>query len=134
MTIEEIAESIGYCGLVCKMCKLCDGCKSGENCCAKHVSAEGCYQYGCCNGKGFNGCWECNEFPCNRDMFAGGNIRLKAFVRCAREEGVLKLAEYLKRNADQGIQYHKDKELTGDYDGFQSEQEVLLMLRTGKRN
>ncbi len=60
MTIEEIAESIGYCGLVCKMCKLCDGCKIWEE---------------------------------------------------LLRETIIGRREYIKRNADQGIQYHKDNGL-----------------------
>ena len=133
MTVEEIASSIGYCGLVCKMCGLCAGCKSANNGCRKQMSPEGCYHYHCCIQKGLNGCWECSDFPCDQDMFtADKDLRLKAFVRCAREDGVGKLAEYLKRNADNGMGYHKRNGLRGDYDGLGSEEEVLQLLRNGK--
>ena len=132
MTVEDIAGTIGYCGLVCKLCGLCDGCKSENNRCGKQSSPEGCYQHDCCIGKGLAGCWECPGFPCDKDMFAAGNIRLKAFVRCAREDGVNKLAEYLLKNSENGIRYHRDNGLTGDYDGLESEDEVLVKLRTGK--
>jgi len=50
MDINEVSKSIGYCGLVCKLCHLadkCDGCKSNKNCCGKHLSEKGCYQYNC---------------------------------------------------------------------------------------
>ncbi|HBF39637.1 MAG TPA: hypothetical protein DDW50_20265 [Firmicutes bacterium] len=134
MTVEEIALSIGYCGLVCKMCGLCAGCKSENNCCEKQRSPEGCYHYHCCIQKGLNGCWECGEFPCDQDMFSvDKDIRLKAFVRCAREDGVGMLAEYLKRNAGNGMEYHIGNGLRGDYDGLTSEAEVLRLLRTGKK-
>ena len=69
MDINEVSESIGYCGLVCKLCHLadkCDGCKSNKNCCGKHLSEEGCYQYNCCVDKNISGCWECEDFPCDR--------------------------------------------------------------------
>lgn len=133
MTVQEIADSMGYCGLVCLFCHLCAGCKSNNNCCGKYLSPEGCYQHDCCIQKGLKGCWECNDFPCDKDMFsADHDVRLKAFVRCAKEDGLEKLAEYLKKNADSGLQYHKDNGLSGDYDGLKSEAEVLQMLRTGK--
>lgn len=132
-TVREIAESIAYCGLVCRFCGLCAGCKSANNSCSKHLSQEGCYQYDCCIQRGLNGCWECADFSCDKDMFSvGHDVRLKAFVRCAKEDGLEKLAEYLKRNADNGIQYHKGNGLSGDYDGLENETDVLRLLRTGK--
>lgn len=134
MRAEDIVGSIGYCCLVCKLCGLCDGCKSENNRCSKQLSPEGCYQHDCCIRKGLTGCWECNDFPCDKDMFsAGHDLRLKAFVRCTKEDVVEKLAEYLIRNADSGVQYHKDKGLSGDYDGLSDEAKVLQILRTGKR-
>ncbi len=136
MTIKEIENSIGFCGLVCKFCSLshrCTGCKSDNNCCSKRLSPEGCYQYNCCSNKGLNGCWECADFPCGKDMFSGSHgIRLKAFVRCAKEDGLQKFAEYLKRNADNGVEYHKDGLTRGDYDNLEDEEQVLRLLRTGK--
>jgi hypothetical protein len=60
MNANEVSKSIGYCGLVCRLCHLadkCDGCKSNKNCCAKHLSEKGCYQYNCCVEKNINGCW-----------------------------------------------------------------------------
>lgn len=41
MSINEVADSIAYCGLVCKLCHLadtCDGCKSENNCCGRRLS------------------------------------------------------------------------------------------------
>ncbi len=114
MTVEEIAGSIGCCGLVCKLCGLCNGCKSENNRCGKQLFPEGCYHYECCIRKGLNGCWECDDFPCDKDMFSSGHdLRLKAFVRCIKEDGPEKVAGYLKRNTDHGIQYHKDNRLKG---------------------
>lgn len=132
-TINEVANSIAYCGLVCKFCHLsdnCDGCKSDNNCCGKHLSADGCYQYNCCVERGLSGCWECNDFCCGKDMFSDSHdIRLRAFVRCAKEEGVEKLAEYVLKNQQNGICYGHQK----DYDGLGSEEAVLKLLRTGKK-
>ncbi len=136
MDIAEIANSISYCGLVCKFCHLsdnCGGCKTADNNCNKRLSPEGCYQYDCCTAKGLNGCWECSDFPCGKDMFAEGHgFRLKAFVRCAKEDGLNNLAAYLKRNAESGLEYHKNNSTSGDYDNLKNEEQVLQMLRTGK--
>lgn len=135
MTVEEIAGSISYCGLVCKSCHFldqCGGCKTAQNSCNKRLSPEGCYQYTCCVSKGLNGCWECAGFPCGEDMFSDGHgPRIKAFVRCIKEEGPEKLAEYLIRNAENGLLYHREG-IRGDYDGLDSEEQVLQLLRTGK--
>lgn len=133
MDINEVSNSIGYCGLVCKLCHLadeCDGCKSDKNCCGRHLSEAGCYQYNCCLNKKINGCWECDDFPCNNDMFSDSHdLRLLAFVHCAKEEGVEKLAEYALINQQKGILYGHQK----DYDGLVSEEVVLKLLRTGEK-
>ena len=113
-TVEEIKNSIGYCGLVCKLCHVadtCDGCKTENNCCGRHLSAEGCYQYNCCVERGLDGCWECKDFSCEKDMFSDSHdIRLRAFVRCAKEEGVDKLAEYVFCVNGQYTAFLNDKE------------------------
>jgi hypothetical protein len=131
--IKEISKNIAYCGLVCSFCHLsdkCDGCKSDKNCCGKHLREEGCYQYNCCVEKEINGCWECGDFPCGEDMFSDSHdIRLQAFVRCAKEEGIEKLAEYVIRNQQNGILYGHNK----DYDNLGSEENVMHLLKTGQK-
>jgi hypothetical protein len=63
-------------------------------------------------------------------MFSDSHdIRLRAFVRCAKEEGVEKLAEYVLKNQQNGICYGHQR----DYDGLGSEEAVLKLLRTGKK-
>lgn len=63
-------------------------------------------------------------------MFSDSHdIRLRAFVHCAKEEGVEKLAEYVLINQQKGILYGHQK----DYDGLVSEEVVLKLLRTGKK-
>lgn len=44
------------------------------------------------------------------------DIRLRDFVRCAKEEGIEKLAEYILVNQEKGIKYGYQK----DYDGLNS--------------
>jgi hypothetical protein len=133
MRIDEVSCSIGYCGLVCKLCHLadkCEGCKSDHNCCGRHLSESGCYQYNCCVDKKINGCWECSDFSCGKDMFSDNHdIRLRVFVRCAKEEGIERLAEYIITNQQNGIQYGYKK----DYDNLESEEAVLKLLRTGRK-
>jgi hypothetical protein len=132
--IDEIAKKIGYCGLVCTYCHEadhCGGCKSKTNCCGRHLSDTGCYQYNCCRSKGIEGCWECEAAPCGRDMFSEGHdIRNRVFVKCAREEGVRKLAEYVYNNQMNGIEYGWNK----DYDNQVSEAAVMDLLHNGKNS
>jgi hypothetical protein len=135
LTVEKVRDSIGYCGLVCALChvaeaKGCGGCKSAENSCGRYLSEPGCHQHRCCTERKLNGCWECPDFDCGADMFSGSHdVRLRAFVRCAREEGLEKLAEHVLRNQRNGIRYGHQK----DYDGLGSEEAVLTLLRTGRR-
>jgi hypothetical protein len=133
MNTNEVSKSIAYCGLVCSLCHLtdqCDGCKSERNRCASSFSKSGCYHYNCCKAKEIDGCWECDDFPCNHDMFSDSHdVRIRAFVRCAKEEGKDKLAEYVVHNQKNGILYGINK----DYDNLGSEEEVLNLLRTGSR-
>ncbi len=123
--------SIAYCGLVCSFC--CpDGkcsCKS-ENNCGKRLSPNGCYQFSCCNSKGLNGCWECSDSPCDKDMLAPDKIKMRAFVQCIKEDGIKKFIGYLEKNEKDGIVYHRSG-ITGDYD-LSDEKEVLNLLRRAK--
>jgi len=76
MTVNDIENSIGICGLVCALCNCqsnCVGCrcKDGE-----------CSVKKCCLEKELNYCFLCDEFPCDEEMFK--NIRLKAFNMVAQ--------------------------------------------------
>lgn len=132
MNKKEIVESISYCGLICKLCHLadeCDGCKNTASKCPNHSQKwGGCYQRNCCTDKNLNGCFECEEFPCNKDMFSETHdVRIRAFVRCIKEEGSEKLIDYIIENDKKNIKYGFQK----DYDFKQNEEEVLKLLRTG---
>lgn len=43
--------------------------------------------------------------------------------------GLHNLAGYLKKNLDQGIQYHKPDGSKGDYDELDNEYQILQLLR-----
>jgi len=122
-SVEEIKDSIAYCGLVCKLCN--EG-KTGQ-CIGCRGKCGGCSIKECAQDRKINGCWECNEFPCSQGMFKGN--RNRAFIQCAKDEGVHRLAEYLKKNYDQGIQYHKADGSKGDYDIIDSEEQILQLLK-----
>lgn len=129
---NEVANNVGYCGLICTFCheaNTCGGCKSKTNSCGRHLSEDGCYQYHCCTEKGINGCWECDETCCNKDMFSEHHdIRNRTFVKCAKQEGIYQLCEYVLRNQLNGIRYGWNK----DYDNLGSEEAVLKLLHKGK--
>ena len=82
---EELVESVAFCGLVCKMCHAadrCDGCRSDNNICAAKNSKEGCASYNCGKEKLIEGCWECEEFPCDKGLFS--TPMGKTFIACIR--------------------------------------------------
>lgn len=128
MDKQSLIDSIAYCGLVCGLCHLsaeCDFCKSTANLCDR---ADVCHQRKCCIEKQLNGCWECSEFPCGKDMFAPPfDLRIRAFVSFIKDRGADELIECLMRNQANGIHYGLGK----DYDGKTSEQEVFHLLKTG---
>lgn len=123
--------NIAYCGLICLFCRTDGGCNcKSENNCGKRLSPNGCYQYTCCTSKGINGCWECVDSPCGKDMLAEDKIKMRAFVRCIKEDGIDKFINYLEENTKLGIVYHKTG-VVGDYD-LPTEDEVLKLLRHTK--
>lgn len=130
---NELVGTIAPCGAVCGLCgevPNCKGClENGSKC------SVGCSRRECCAGKRIRGCWKCDDFPCAKNEYSQTRgIKLKAFVRCAKEDGLKGLAGYVLRNQDNGILYHRDAENhIGDYDGFDSEDAVLELLRTGKK-
>ena len=133
MDKKEIVESISYCGLICSLCHLadqCDGCKNHTYMCSNHSEKwDGCHHRNCCIEQNLKGCWECDNFPCIKDMYSHTHdVRLRAFARCIREDGLDKLAEYIIGNEEKGIRYGYQK----DYDFKQNEDEVLVILRTGE--
>lgn len=129
MDIKQIKDSVSYCGLVCNMCRP-DGecsCKTSNHC-GKRLSPEGCFQYECCREKGLNGCWECSDSPCDKDMFSKEQIKLRAFITCIKEDSLDKFAEYILKNTENGIVYHRSG-IWGDYD-LETEEQVLKLLRS----
>ena len=125
MTFEQIKNSISYCGLICIFC-----CPDGTCDCRKKSPPEECFQYKCCTEHGFSGCWECPDFSCDKGMFDDGHLRVKTFVKCIKEDGIDKFSEYILRNHNNGIMYHRNG-IKGDYD-LDTEEAILKLLRNGK--
>lgn len=122
-------KAAGYCGLACCLCaenKNCVGCQDGG--CDSHGW---CKNYNCCREKGLNGCWECDEFPCDGGMLA--KPRIRAFAKFAQRYGIDEMERCLLRNRDKGIIYHYDGGHEGDYDKYQTEEEIIYMIKTGFR-
>src|SRR5512138_1509398 len=99
MDRKALIDSIAYCGLVCGRCHLresCDGCKNTASLCERSAV---CYQRNCCIQKGLEGCWECDDFPCGKNMHGPSHdLRIRAFVRFIRDEGASTLIDCLLRN------------------------------------
>lgn len=124
----EQSKAIGYCGLACCVCgqEECPGCRA-EGC----PDRSWCEHIGCSREKGLQGCWECENFPCDTEMYRS-NMRLRAFVRFIRAFGVQRLVDCLVRNEKIGMVYHYPDSLKGDYDKASSEAEVIGMLLRGR--
>lgn len=57
------------------------------------------------------------------------DLRLRAFIRFIKEEGLGRLAECIIENEKKGIEYGFQK----DYDGLETEEDVIRLLKTGIR-
>lgn len=66
-----------------------------------------CKSFNCCKGKGINGCWECEEFPCKNQML--DKLRVRTFAKFIAKYGEEKLMECLKHNEEDGMMYHYKK-------------------------
>ena len=128
MDKQALIDSIAYCGLVCGRCHLrmeCDGCKNTASLCAR---SEVCFQRNCCLQKGLQGCWECAEFSCGKDIHGPTHDpRIRAFVAFIKAEGAETLVDCLLRNEERGIHYGHNRH----YDGKGSEEEVIRLLKIG---
>lgn len=76
-----------------------------------------------------NGCWECDKFPCDNPMFK--KPRVLAFSRFIAEYGEERLMEALAKNEENGMVYHYDGQLVGDYDRAQTEKEIRNLILRG---
>lgn len=118
------SKGIAFCGLACCICsenENCAGCRN-DGCKDK----EWCKNYICCKANGFNGCWECELFPCFDSML--GKLRIRAFAMFIERYGANKLMECLEANEEAGIIYHYDGQLAGDYDKFETEEEIMNFI------
>ena len=122
-------KDLALCGLACVLCSQedCPGCK--ERGCKE---GSDCSVYQCATGKGLDGCYQCDEFPCEEKMLQG--VRNRAFNRYAKEHSKQALLDRLRDNFEKGIVYHKPDGLKGDYDVMDTENEIIQLIQFGKRN
>lgn len=121
-------KGMAYCGLACCVCSEnaeCAGCRN-DGCKDK----EWCKSFHCCKEKGFNGCWECREFPCDNPMF--NKPRVRTFAKFVAEHGEDKLMDLLQKNESLGMIYHYEGQLVGDYDVPQTEEEIKKLILNDK--
>ncbi len=58
-------------------------------------------------------------------------LRIRAFARFAKEYGTDELIKCLLQNKKNGIVYHYDGQLVGDYDKCETEEEIIEMIKHG---
>lgn len=109
---------MAVCGLACVLCsdRECEGCK-GAACEIARCAAE----------KKVSHCHECDACPCDKDMHKG--VRMRAFNQYAKDHGQQALLKSLRVNHRHGIAYHRADGIKGDYDSFETQQEVYDLLK-----
>lgn len=124
----EIVESarngvdmIAYCGFSCNHCFLgewCGGCRSVFSCCsyAAYVGTGKCPNIQCCEDKGLDGCYECNEImSCTKGFYTPDNDGSAAsktqalFIKNHGKEAFLKVHDALH----QKYSFEKIQEILG---------------------
>lgn len=122
-------KGIAYCGLACCLCsenKDCAGCRN-DGC----KNKEWCKSFNCCKQKGINGCWECSELD-TCDNFMLKKLKIGAFAAFIAQYGEEKLMECLERNEKNGVIYHYDGGIIGDYDEVADREQVFKLILNGK--
>jgi len=131
--VRKKTHPIAYCGLACCVCSendTCVGCRN-DGCSANTIGTDKnwCKNYNCCREKGLNGCWECTDFPCKGSML--DKLRIRAFARFVNEYGEDELVRCLLRNKENGVKYHYDGQLVGNYDEGKTEDEIIEIVKNG---
>ena len=134
MSCEKKKQAIAYCGLACIECSHgaeCVGCQNGG--CDAHGW---CKNFNCCREKGIDGCWQCEmsgeigkEVTCKGGMLA--KTRIAAFTQFVKKYGVDELARRLEINRKEGVIYHYEGRLDGDYDKGKTVDEVIDIITGG---
>lgn len=117
-------KGVAYCGLACCVCsenEQCLGCRM-DGCANK----DWCKNRRCCMEQALEGCWQCSQFPCKSTMLE--KTRVRAFAAYIRDHGAAQLIQALGRNESSGVMYHHPGKLTGDYDIFEHEDEIIRFI------
>lgn len=124
-----VEKDLAICGLAYVLCSHedCPGCKA-RGC----KEGSDCSVYKCATGKGLDGCYQCDMFPCDEDMLKG--IRSRAFIRYARKFGKQALLDRLRENFENSITYHTPDGSKGSYDLLMTEDEIIQLIQFGKNN
>lgn len=122
-------KDLAMCGLACVLCsdEACNGCKA-RGC----KQGSDCSVYQCAITRNIDGCYECDDFPCEEKMLQG--IRNRAFNRYAGTYGKQALLNRLRINFDNGITYHRSNGFKGDYDLLTNEDDILRLIHFGTHN
>lgn len=118
---------IARCGLACCLCSkntVCLGCNSG-GCSGK----EWCENRKCSIEKDLEACYACAK-DCRKGFLS--KIKPYAFTVFVKEYGIDKLLNCLEENEKRGIVYHREG-FTGDYDNFDSIDDLIQFIKTGNR-
>lgn len=121
------SKGLAYCGLACCVCsenKDCAGCRN-----AGCKGKDWCKSFSCCKERGKTSCWACGEYPCGYPML--DKPRVRAFGEYIKTYGEESLLSALGQRERDGVLYHYPGRLIGDYDLFQTQEELFRFLRRG---
>lgn len=107
-----MTKKIGYCGNHCEYCFFpdCDGCKTDNPCCsyATLFDDKKCPNAVCCQDKGIDGCWQCDEVEnCKYGFFSSGENDAKAYALYIKKHGEKAYTDSIIKLLDNGYDYPK---------------------------
>jgi len=108
--MENLENTISYCGLVCGLCSNseCTGCKEPINKndkCAKEI----CIHRNCSIQRNIKGCWEWEDYPCEKGRFSDENMgQTIGFMDYIRKYGETEFIKKLVINHNNSIKCGRD--------------------------
>lgn len=92
---------------------------------------EACKNYQCCTSKNYKYCFECPDFPCEDSILH--KLRIRTFCQYIQRYGEEDLKKHLEENYKKGIVYHYQNKHIGDYDQFDTENEIIEFIKNGRK-
>ena len=109
--MNDLVNTLAPCGLICGLCANASTSKGGCVGCADGGGNPDCEQRKCTVLKQITGCWECDDFPCDKGYLAVANVEWRgmciASIQSIRHHSVSRFIDEMMKRFSDGIEYRK---------------------------